>query len=270
MRFWRRGDPQAHSAFTTNISRTGLFLGSASALQSGERLRLEIVDPERGFYVEGRVARVHRVSLALRHVEQPGVGVCFLPPDELIDEFLPAGMRPAEPLRAETLGAAPRSAEAPAPVAPTPAAPAQAAPTPVAQTPASSAPPAPPAADPGRSDATRPMAGAAGEPRQRVVPVRFDDASAFLSVFHRDIQSGGLFVSSAEPAELNEVVWVELHLPLADARPELFQARVVQRFEPEAAVGTGANILAGMALQLLDPERAVSTLRPLLAKIRGS
>jgi hypothetical protein len=114
------------------------------------------------------------------------------------------------------------------------------------------------------------MAGAAGESGKRVVPVRFDDASAFLSVFHRDIQSGGLFVSSAEPAELNEVVWVELHLPLADARPELFQARVVQRFEPEAAVGTGANILAGMALQLLDPERAVSTLRPLLAKIRGS
>jgi len=278
IRFWRHGESQGHSAFTTNISKTGLFLGSASSLSPGERLRLELVEPERGFVIEGRVARVYRVSLALRHVEQPGVGVRFLPPEELIDGFLPMEARqdgPAEPMRAATGVPALAAGDANYSEATSSGFGRY---RPAAQE-------APPERSPGSAPSTgsstartangaAPDAAATPPPtvdlRLKIVPVRFDDASTFLSVYHRDIQSGGLFVSSAEPVELNEVVWVELRLPLPDTRPELFQARVVQRFESEAAVGTGRNLLAGMAMQFLDPEQVVSTLKPLLARIRGT
>jgi Tfp pilus assembly protein PilZ len=251
IRFWRHGESQVHSSFTTNISRTGLFLGSASSLNPGERLRLEILDADKGFIVEGRVARVHRVSQALRHVEQPGVGVRFLPPDELVEEFLPVlarqGGRAVPVVATGACAADPPTDPEPVPV-------------PVA----SPAAPSPPEAKVSDTKA----APAASAPDRRIVAVTFDDASAFLSVFHRDIQSGGLFVSSDSPAELNETVWIELRLPLDDERPELIPARVVQRFAPEAAVGTGRNLIAGMALQFLDPERVVAHLKPRLAKLR--
>jgi Tfp pilus assembly protein PilZ len=260
IRFWRHGESQVHSSFTTNISRTGLFLGSASSLIPGERLRLEILDADKGFIVEGRVARVHRVSLALRHVEQPGVGVRFLQPEELVEEFLPvlarqAGRAVPVAATAEHVDDRPTESE---PVA----VPARAPEPP----PAAPPPTPPPRQEPKSSDARIPTAPSPSD--RKIVPVAFDDASAFLSVFHRDIQSGGLFVSSDAPAELNETVWIELRLPLDDERPELIPARVVQRFAPEAAVGTGRNLISGMALQFLDPERVVDHLKPKLAKLR--
>ena len=89
LRYWRPGEVQGHTAYTTNISKSGLFLNSAIALMPGERLRLEIVDRESGFFAEGRVARVHRVALALRQVDQQGVGVRFLLPEELVENFMP-------------------------------------------------------------------------------------------------------------------------------------------------------------------------------------
>lgn len=245
VRFWRQGENTPHSSFTTNVSRTGLFLGSASALVPGERLRLEVVDRDNGFFIEGQVARVHRVSLALRHVEQPGVGVRFLTSEELIEQLL----RPVAHHAARS-----RAVEPP----PTP--------QPERQS--------PPQAE-GSRIGTSPPAGRDGETRDgaekpppRVVPVTFVDASAFLSVYHRDIQSGGLFVSTEEPAELRETVWIELHLPLEGERPELIESTVVQRFEPQAAVGEGKNYLSGMALQFSEPERVLESLKPHLAKLR--
>jgi Tfp pilus assembly protein PilZ len=230
VRFWRKGEEQSHSAFTTNVSRTGVFLGTGQTLFPGERVRLELVDPEHGFIAEGRVVRVHRVSLALRHVEQPGIGVRFLLPDELISELLPAVAR-----------AAPRAApEVPPPQYPTA--------------------PEPPEVDDGRPD---PVTGRA------VVAVEFIDRSAFLSVYHRDIAQGGLFVSTANPAELHAVVTIELRPPIPGVGAFRFEARVVHRFEPDAAVGDGRNLLAGMGVQFLEPDRVRAALAPILAQLRA-
>jgi Tfp pilus assembly protein PilZ len=241
IRFWRKADTQGHTAFTTNLSRTGLFLGTAMGLMPGERLRLEIVDPDHGFFVEGQVARVHRVSLALRQVAQAGVGVRFLLPDELIENLLPANAREAPATRLRTAPSPEFAARGPA---------------------RGDSAPVPTSAAAGDVEAGAPPTG-------KIVPVSFSDASAFLSVYHRDIQFGGLFVSTEAPGELNEVVWVELQLPLEDTRAMPFAARIVQRFEPEAAVGGGRNILAGMALQFLEPEKIVADLKPLLPRLRS-
>jgi hypothetical protein len=246
VRFWRRGDPQAHSAFTTNISRTGMFLGTSLALVPGERLRLELLDDENGFAVEGQVARAHRVSVALRQVAQPGVGVQFLMPEQLIESFLPMHGRADQP------GSAAQS-------------PAAAASFLAGAVGAASAAGAPPAASAARAGEAPPSV----DPDVKIVTVRFAEPSAFLSTFHRDIQFGGLFVSSDTPAELNEVIWIDVALPLADVALRPFAARVVQRFEPEAAVGGGRNVLSGMAVQFLEPERVVAELRPLIARLRS-
>lgn len=255
LRFWRQGEAQAHTGYTTNISRSGLFLGSATSLNPGERLRLEIVERERGFFAEGRVARVHRVALALRHIDQPGVGVRFLLPEELVEELLllarqsgPAtqGGRPFE------LADLPTGSDVgDAGLDGSPA-----------------APEAPPAGYDTAGAAVAVPAATMDPVRETIVPVSFSDPSAFLGTYHRDIAAGGLFVSTPTPLALQEKVWIEMHLPLAGERPRLFAARVIQRFSPQAAVGPGKNLLAGMAVQFINPDRVVEELKPLLAALR--
>jgi len=104
--------------------------------------------------------------------------------------------------------------------------------------------------------------------RDKVVPVQFPDPASFLSTYHRDITAGGLFVSTPDPMPLQATVWIELQLPIPGERPRLFAARVVQRFEPQAAVGEGRNVLSGMAVQFIEAEKVLEELRPLLAILR--
>jgi Tfp pilus assembly protein PilZ len=185
--------------------------------------------------VEGQVARVHRVSLALRHVEQPGVGVRFLSPGELVQDLLGNKNKVA-------------NSSAPAPSAPAPDGDA-AAPAP---SPASvAAAPVPPSAAP------------TGTGRQ--LTVEFVDRTSFLNIYHRDIASGGLFVTSAEPARMHELVIVELRPPIAIAHPLRFEARVVHCVEGGVA-GTGAP--RGMGVQFLDPDRVRAALAPIVLELR--
>lgn len=242
LRYWRPGEVQGHTAYTTNISKSGLFLSSSTPLLSGERLRLEIVDREGGFVAEGRVTRIHRVPLALRHVDQQGVGVRFLLPEELVETLVPL---------ARQSGPATQGGQDVDPVA--------------SGADAWTAPDAREQADP------RPEAEAEPEmdvDRDRVVPVAFEDPSAFLSTYHRDISAGGLFVSTPTPMRLQEAVWIEMQLPIPGERPRLFAARVVQRFDPLAAVGSGMNLLSGMAVQFTEPEKVLAELKPLLDALR--
>lgn len=240
LRYWRQGEASGHTAFTTNISKSGLFLNSAVALQPGERLRLEVVDRDHGFFAEGRVARVHRVALALRQVEQQGVGVRFLLPEELIDGLVPVarhtGVATEEAPGPSLAGGRASEPRAGAGVSPT-----RTTPEPEASAESLNAP---------------------------LVPVQFADASSFLSTYYRDITAGGLLVSSPNPLPLQSTVWIELHLPLPEEGPRRFPARVVQRFEPQAAVGEGRNLLSGMAVQFLEPEKVLATLSPLLPQLR--
>ncbi len=245
LRFWRPGEVQAHTAYTSNISKSGLFLNSAIGLEPGERLRLEIVDREGGFVAEGRVARVHRVALALRQVENQGVGVRFLPPEELVESLVPLARQPGasvEPLRA--------------------------------------VPSAPPAARPSPAAAPQPdveLRGASDPPRAAPVPeaapaaavaVRFSDPASFLSTFHRDISAGGVFVSTPDPLPLQATVWIDLELPIAGEPPRRFAGRVVQRFEAKSAGSGGRSDESGMAVHFLEPEKVLAELRPLLAILR--
>lgn len=245
LRFWRPGEVQAHTAYTSNISKSGLFLNSAIGLEPGERLRLEIVDREGGFVAEGRVARVHRVALALRQVENQGVGVRFLPPEELIETLVPLARQPGasfEPLRA--------GPSAPPAARPSPAA----APKADAELRAAFEPPRP---------APVPEAAPAA-----AVAVRFSDPASFLSTFHRDISAGGLFVSTPDPLPLQATVWIDLELPIAGEPPRRFAGRVVQRFEAKPADGGGRSDDSGMAVHFLEPDKVLAELRPLLAILR--
>jgi Tfp pilus assembly protein PilZ len=243
LRYWRPGEVQGHTAYTTNISKSGLFLSSSTSLTSGERLRLEIIDRESGFFAEGRVTRVHRVPLALRHVDQQGVGVRFLLPEELVENLVPLARQSGPATQGgRDVDPAPQFPESPdAPAA------------------ASSA---------GQADAEPEENPAMDIDRDKIVPISFSDSSAFLSTYHRDISAGGLFISTPTPMALQELVWIEMRLPIPGEPPRLFAARVVQRFDPLAAVGSGMNLLSGMAVQFTEPEKVLSELKPLLDALR--
>lgn len=231
VRFWRRSSPQQqHVGFTIDVSKSGIFLGTSQQLEPGERIRLEFVDPERGFLVEGQVARVHRVSLALRHLEQPGVGVRFLSPAEMMQELLGQKGKPGQP----------RSVSAPPPPSSE-----RSGVQPIPERPNPFAPPAPHA-------------------DSKVVEVEFVDRASFLSVYQRDIASGGLFVTSSQSARLHEIVTVELKPPISTPNPLRFEARVVHA----VLDGTNSGNAKGIGVQFLDPDRVRTTLAPLVLEMK--
>jgi hypothetical protein len=257
LRYWRAGGVQPLSGFTTNVSATGMFLATTQVLQPGERVRVELLDPRNGAMLEGQIVRVHRVTMALRHVDTPGAGVRFLPPEELVSAIVPA-VRSRAVARPEARGAGERVG---AVAGFGPAEPSSGARIGALET--------PPAAKSPEAVAD----GAAGGVRDEapvVVPVEFSDRSSFLSVYHRDLSSGTLFVSTEIPAALKQVVTVELLTPPPVRRTLRFRAEVARRFEPEAAVGPGRNLLAGVGLRLLDPAAVRAELEPVIAELRRS
>ena len=54
--FWKHGDPTSYVGYTTNISMTGMFIATNSPVAPASRIRVEVVDRDRGFMVEGVVA----------------------------------------------------------------------------------------------------------------------------------------------------------------------------------------------------------------------
>src|SRR3954463_14582575 len=90
--FWRQGDPTAYIGYTTNISLTGMFVATNSPVSSGSRVRVEVVDRDRGFMVEGVVAHARKSPLELARLNQSGMGIRFLSVEELVRELMPAGL----------------------------------------------------------------------------------------------------------------------------------------------------------------------------------
>jgi Tfp pilus assembly protein PilZ len=244
VQFWKQGDPHPYPGFSTNISMTGMFIGTRSPMPSGTRVRIE-VQVERGFMIEGVVAHARKTRGELAQVAQSGMGIRFLAVEELVWEVLPglgggAGEAVPPPRAASDLGPDEERVEAfPAPPAveaeASPAAPSSA---------SSSHPPPAPILDPG------------------VFTVQFPSPWNFVDVFERDIANGGLFVATRFPGRLGEVVTIELHPP--DAAPVVVRARVVQRFEPN-----GASMLAGMGVELLEAQSVCDQLRPIAARLLG-
>jgi len=250
VQFWKRGEPAAYVGYTTNISMTGMFVATNSPVAQGTRVRVEVMDRDRGFMVEGVVAHARRVQGDLARVlGHSGMGVRFLSVEDLVRELIPAAHDTARQTE-EIPQPPPQPVEEPA-GPPPPASPLQAPPL-------EAAPPRPPG----------PQGPAAGTPGY--FNVHFKGTEEFLEVFRRDIVQGGLFVSTIQPARLMETVTVELHLPTAEADSVLLRARVVQRFPPDTGDPVpGPNLLSGMGLELLDLPVILERLQPLADRLMG-
>jgi hypothetical protein len=97
--------------------------------------------------------------------------------------------------------------------------------------------------------------------------VRFSGVEEFLEVYRRDILQGGIFISTLYPARLQETVNVEMFPPGPLDLPVMVRARVVQRFEPHA--DSGANLLSGMGLELLELPALLEKLAPVVRRLRS-
>jgi Tfp pilus assembly protein PilZ len=241
--FWCQGDAKPHVGYTTNISMTGMFVATNSPFAAGSRIRVELVDRDRAFMVEGIVAHARRLQLELVRLSQSGMGVRFLTVEELVRELIPGGL--GESAETEVIPVD-RVREEPPPPQPTPA--------PASAKSANAGPPPPPSA---------PVDPAGGS-----FTVRFAGVAEFLAVYQRDLVQGGLFVSTPLPARLHETVRVELYPPGFSALPVVLQARVVQRFEPQTGAG-GPNLLSGMGLELMDLPALIARLEPVIARLKG-
>jgi Tfp pilus assembly protein PilZ len=270
--FWKQGDTTSYIGYTTNISLTGMFIATNSPLSSGARIRIEVVDRDRGFMVEGVVAHARKSPPELARLNQSGMGVRFLTVEDLVRELIPAGLAGTEEIPQE---AAPRPEPPPQPPPP-PTEPMPAAappPRPVPPPPAPPPPPPRPAAAPAPQPVLSPPPSPQRRPPVPVEPtggsftVHFSGVEEFLEVYRRDILQGGLFVSTRYPARLQETVNVELYPPGFVVDPVLVRARVVQRFEPQS--DTGPNLLSGMGLELLDVPHLLERLGPVVERLRG-
>jgi uncharacterized protein (TIGR02266 family) len=101
-----------------------------------------------------------------------------------------------------------------------------------------------------------------------VYRLRFRSREHFLRVYRQDVVHGGLFVPTRKPAGMAESVTLEVIVPLKGYAPLSFRARVVHRIPPEGS-GAGANLLAGMGVQLEDPVAALAALEPVVARLGG-
>jgi hypothetical protein len=276
VQFWKRGEPHAFPGYTTNISLTGMFIATRSPQPPGTRLRIEVLEAERGFVIEGVVAHARKVRGEMMHVSQPGMGIRFVGVEELVRELIPAayseteGANSAVPVyRPAPEPTAPWPELAPSPE-PLPSPPASATSATSATSPASPASPsaAAPVRPPAPAHSPRPASPPIPTPREGggVFAVHFLGPEEFLEVYRRDILNGGLFVSTRFPGKIQETVSVELHPPVAGATPVLCRARVVQRFEPQATE-IGANLLSGMGVELLDLPRLLDSLRGVLERL---
>ncbi|HKH47922.1 MAG TPA: PilZ domain-containing protein [Thermoanaerobaculia bacterium] len=238
IQFWKRGEPHVYPGYTTNISTTGMFLATNSPQPPGTRLRIEVLEGDRGFMLEGMVAHARKIRGDMMRMSQPGMGVRFLAVEDLVRELIP--VLPGE---TEEIPTGPDQIVFPSPGPPPPA----------VATPSTQTVPAPPPA--------RPTEGGSG-----VFSVGFLGASEFLEIYQRDIVNGGLFVSTRYPGRLQETVRIELRPP--NSSPVSVRARVVQRFEPQEG-SFGPNLLSGMGVEILNLPAVLEELQPIVERLRG-
>jgi hypothetical protein len=238
-----------------------MFIATNSPVAGGSRIRVEVVDRNRGFMVEGVVAHARKIGGDLARASLSGMGVRFLTVEELVRELFPSGLGSTEEI--------PQASPPPDPP----------------EVPRATIEPKPPSPSPSPPPAFEPVAAPVLEPwppppspilpRPAPLPVgegafsvRFVSAEEFLEVYRRDILQGGLFVSTLHPARIQESVMVELYPPLPGAAPVTLRARVVHRFEPHSGEAGGLNLLSGMGLELFDLPALVEQLQPVVNRLR--
>ena len=270
--FWKQGEPAPFVGYTTNISMTGMFVATNRPLAPGLRIRVEVIDRNRGFMVEGVVAHARKIRGEMARVSQSGMGVRFLSVEELVRELIPVAYGqteeiPQNPDRGSVLVTDSISVpelDLPLPPLEEPVAPgATLPPVPPPLPPAPARTPLQEPVRPSAAPSPVPIGGSGGS-----FSVSFSGVDEFLEVYRRDILQGGLFVSTLYPGRLQETVTVELHPPLPSAEPLLVRARVVQRFDPGSDPHS-PNLLSGMGLELIDLPALVEKLQPVVQRMRG-
>lgn len=83
------GEPRR--GYATNISAGGMYIATGSPSISRTRLRIEIGEPPEDFVVEGVVAHSKRLAPELRMLGLAGMGIRFLPVQELVTELMGGG-----------------------------------------------------------------------------------------------------------------------------------------------------------------------------------
>jgi hypothetical protein len=249
--FWRRGEPTPYIGYTTNISMTGMFIATNSPMAGGSRIRVEVVDRDRGFMVEGVVAHARKISADMTRISLSGMGVRFLTVEELVRELIPSALVSTEVIpHASSPAGTVTELE-------------------LAEPPSASSPSPPlPAFEPLPAPFLERWPGASPPVGEGTFSVHFTSAEEFLEVYRRDILQGGLFVSTLHPARIQESVVVELYPPLPGAEPVTLRARVVHRFEPHSGAAGGLNLLSGMGLELFDLPALVEQLQPVVNRMR--
>jgi len=92
VRFAAEGEKRFTSGLTNNLSLRGVFITAPKVFSRGTRLRLELDPGARAVVIEGVVAHAHRVPTELRALGTSGMGIRFLPPEEIVKPLLPAEM----------------------------------------------------------------------------------------------------------------------------------------------------------------------------------
>ncbi len=82
-----------HTAFTKNVSETGIFLHTNTVFKPGTTLLLEIAFPQKVWSLWGRVAWAKQVPAQLAHILECGMGVHFLEPAREWTAFIQIWLR---------------------------------------------------------------------------------------------------------------------------------------------------------------------------------
>ncbi len=108
----------------------------------------------------------------------------------------------------------------------------------------------------------------AEEAEEGVFRALYDDRKSFLEVYHRDLATGGLFIATDRPAQVDEVVVIELVITGSGQPPLRFEGKVVYRVEPTTPGSDAApNLMAGMGVELVDFQATSAKLASLARRL---
>lgn len=212
VRFWREGDTNPHSGYTTNVSMSGMFVATNSPIAPKERVKVEILDGDQSVVLHGEVMHAARVSPLLLKLRQAGMGIRLLGVDELVGELIG---RDREKLREdiEFRVHAPMRSGFDKPEMPADD--------------QKETPPAP--AETSNSDASG-FQETVSPADPTLFSIRFESGNEFLAAFRRELQHGGMFITTEHPPNVNDDVTVEIRPP--SETPVRLPARVVSQRSP--------------------------------------
>lgn len=229
VRFWREGDEHPHSGYTTNVSKEGMFVATTTPISPNERVRVEILDETRGFVVQGTVVHSARVSPLLTKLRQAGMGIRLLGIDEMIGALVG---RKSEKVREDLEFRVDAPMQTGYDERPD-VAPPQAASTSHQESALRSKELDSPSERQGFPEAVSPA-----DPT--LFSIRFETVDEFMHAFRREIQHGGMFITTEHPPEVNQEVTVEIDRGTSE--PVSLEARVVSRRDAAGTKPPGINV----------------------------